>query len=76
MNEQRTTGHFSGETVANLNAAQLKVRLLRVAGGDPMLAGQLRAAIWQEYCAADRPFGPSEEGMLLWLAHGRRGRQQ
>ncbi len=47
---------------------QWRLRLLRVAGGDAVLAAALRGMLWHEYCAAGRLCGASEEGMFRWLA--------
>lgn len=70
------TGYFGSADLTEISSAQLRMQLLKVADGDPGLADGLRAAMWQEYCTANRPFGPSEEGMLIWLAHERRGHWQ
>ncbi len=67
---------LSREAVASAGAAQVRLRFLRIAGGNAELARQLRGVAWQEYCAADRPFGASEEGMLLWLAYEQHGHPQ
>lgn len=75
MNEQ-ITGDLGSRDIAEVSSEQLRMQLLKAAGGDPALADGLRTAGWQEYCAADRPLGPSEKGMLLWLVHGRRGHRQ
>lgn len=42
--------------------------VLRLAGGDPALATQIREMLWADYCDADAPFGVSEDGMYVWWA--------
>ena len=44
----------------------MQLRIIEVAGGDLAFAEMLRGMIWQEYCDAEHPFGPTEEGMFLW----------
>ena len=47
----------------------LRLKLLQIAGGDAAFEAKLREMIWQEYCDAEWPYGPTEEGMFLWLEH-------
>lgn len=54
-------------TPTHANSLPAQLRILQVAGGDAMVAEQLRTIIWQEYTDADLPFGSSEEGMYRWL---------
>ena len=46
----------------------LRLQLIQVAGGDPAFEARLREMIWHAYCEADRPYGPTEDGMFAWLA--------
>ena len=45
----------------------IRLHLIQVAGGDPAFEAKLREMIWHAYCEADRPFGPTEDGMFVWL---------
>ena len=45
----------------------IRLQLIQVAGGDPAFEAKLREMIWHAYCEADRPFGPTEDGMFVWL---------
>ena len=51
----------------NVDAHDVRLKVVEVAGGDPHFAEALSGMIWQEYCEAGQPFGPSEEGMFLWM---------
>ncbi len=62
----------SQQARAELDSAQLRLRLLQVAGGNPDVARQMKAVMWQDYCEADQPFGASEQGMLVWMACAQR----
>lgn len=55
--------------ISNVNgdAGDMRLKVVEAAGGDPHFAEALRGMIWQEYCKAGQPFGPSEEGMFRWL---------
>ena len=46
----------------------LSLRLIQLAGGDPAYEASLRQMIWHAYCDAGRPMGPTEAGMMDWLA--------
>ncbi len=46
----------------------IRLHLIQVASGDPAFEAKLREMIWHAYCEADRPFGPTEDGMFVWLA--------
>ena len=48
----------------------LRLSVIRAADGDPALADALRRILWDDYCAAGRPYGPDEEGLWMWCAHG------
>lgn len=50
--------------------AELRLRVLRAAGGDARQAEVFHAMMWDAYCDADRPFGPDETGMWTWWAFG------
>ncbi len=49
-------------------SGQMRLRLLQAARGNEAVAQQMQAMLWQDYCAADQPFGASERGMFLWAA--------
>ena len=51
----------------NVDAGDVGLKVIEAAGGDPHFAEALRGMIWQEYCEVGQPFGPSEEGMFLWM---------
>ncbi len=51
----------------NVDAGDVGLKVIETSGGDPHFAEALRGMIWQEYCEAGQPFGPSEEGMFLWV---------
>lgn len=53
----------------NVDAGEVGLKVIEVAGGDPHFAEALRGMIWQEYGEAGQPFGPSEEGIFLWMRH-------
>ncbi len=45
----------------------IRLQLIQIAGGDPAYEAKLREMIWQAYCEADRPYGPTEDDMFAWL---------
>ncbi len=45
----------------------IRLKLIQIADGDLAFEAKLREMIWHSYCEADRPFGPTEEGMFTWL---------
>ena len=47
----------------------IRLKFVQIAGGDAAFGAKLREIAWHSYCEADRPFGPTEEGMFLWLEH-------
>ncbi len=49
-------------------ADEVRQKIIEVASGDPHLAEALRGMLWNEYCDAGQPFGPSEEAMFRWAA--------
>lgn len=73
---EHTPDQIDHEATTETSSMQLHLLLLQVAGGNPAVAERLREVVWQEYCDAGRPFGPSEKAMLSWLAHERQGRRQ
>ena len=65
---KRQASHpFGGIRPAAPRNTDLRIRLIRLAGGDPAYEATLRAMIWQAYCGADQPFGPTEDGMFTWF---------
>lgn len=47
--------------------SDMRLKVVEVAGGDLRFAEALRGMIWQEYCEAGQPYGPSEEAMFRWM---------
>jgi hypothetical protein len=47
----------------------LALKIIQLAGGDPVFAARIREMMWREYCDADCPFGSSEKGMMIWWSH-------
>ena len=50
--------------------ASLRLRVLRASGGDARQAEALQGRMWDAYCDAGRPLGPSEAAMWTWWAYG------
>ena len=48
----------------------LRLHVLQTADGDAMLADALRQMMWDDYCRAGRPLGPTEEAMWTWWTYG------
>ena len=67
--ENRSSRHSSDITGTDASSSDVRLKVIRVAGGDLQFAETLRGMIWQEYCEAGQPFGPSEEAMFLWMEH-------
>ncbi|MFQ5568723.1 MAG: hypothetical protein ACE5G0_03550 [Rhodothermales bacterium] len=51
------------------SSENIRLKFIQIAGGDAAFGEKLLEMAWQSYCEADRPFGPTEEGMFLWLEH-------
>ena len=47
----------------------IRLKLIQIVDGDLAFEAKLREMIWHSYGEADRPFGPTEEGMFMWLEH-------
>ena len=67
--EDRSSRSSSNITNTSTDSRDVRLKVVQVAGGDPHFAEALRGMMWQEYCEAGQPFGPSEEGMFLWMEH-------
>lgn len=67
MKEQTTNRLDGNEARASLSHAELRLKIMQAAGGNSAFARKLREVIWQRYCRAGQPFGPSERGMMDWL---------
>ena len=52
----------------NLAPHAVRLHLLRAADGDPHFAATLRGMLWQDYCDAGQPLGPSEDALFRWVA--------
>ena len=65
--KDRSPRPSNGIANTNVKAGDVGLKIIEMAGGDPHFAEALRGMIWQEYCEAGQPFGPSEEGMFLWM---------
>ncbi len=48
--------------------ADVRLRVLQIAGGDAAYAGVLRTMMWDAYSDAGLPFGSDEDGMWRWWA--------
>lgn len=68
MEEQTTNRLGSNEASTRVERTELRLKIIQAAGGNTAFAKQLRGIIWQRYCQAGQPFGPSERGMMDWLA--------
>jgi hypothetical protein len=72
--EKQTSSH-PGRSPAS-PAAELRLSMIQVAGGDAAVVDWLRAMIWDAYCAAACPFGATEDGMSVWWAHHQQTQRQ
>lgn len=68
MEKQQDTP-FAHRISARPHSRDMATRVIQVAGGDAPFADMMRQMIWESYCDAGQPFGATEDGMYIWIAH-------